>query len=206
VARIDVWEFRPPPGSFLYSSEGRSTILWPPDIGDGDRTCWQKTSGRELRSKPFVWTGGQSSSYETDRRHVFRVLFCRTHDDHSALALLVGRDRRRRARESRRTRDRSSSMPPPGAGDHEGNHCFFLFGTRFGLPRKEIVITRLHKCPFDSQWGFDVPGNPGRACMKGCQGRTDYSSLFEEFLEDTALRPKRIASELERIGRIVEVD
>ena len=42
--------------------------------------------------------------------------------------------------------------------------------------------------------------------MKGCRGRTDFSSLFEEFLEDTASQPRRMASERERIGRIVEKD
>jgi len=34
----------------------------------------------------------------------------------------------------------------------------------------------------------------------------EYPSLFEEFLAHTASQPKRMASELERIGRIVESD
>ena len=42
--------------------------------------------------------------------------------------------------------------------------------------------------------------------MKGCQGRTDYSALFEEFLEDTASHARRLPSELERLERIIEMD
>jgi hypothetical protein len=42
--------------------------------------------------------------------------------------------------------------------------------------------------------------------MKGCRGRLDFTSLFGEFLTRAASQQKRMASELERIGRIVEVD
>jgi hypothetical protein len=42
--------------------------------------------------------------------------------------------------------------------------------------------------------------------MKGCQGRTDYSALFEEFFEYTASQTRRMPSELERLGRIIEMD
>lgn len=52
----------------------------------------------------------------------------------------------------------------------------------------------------------DNYGHSWRGCMKGCQGRTDYSALFEEFLEDTASQARRLPSELERLERIIEMD
>ena len=90
VTKMDIWEFRPPPGLFLESHGDCSTIIWPPSTCDNDRTCWQKTSSKKLRSKPFIWT----RSHEVDDaktpevEHVFNALFRGTHDDHSALALL----------------------------------------------------------------------------------------------------------------------
>lgn len=200
--QMDIWEFRPPPGLFPDLREDRLTSFWPPERDDDDQACWQKTSSRDLQSKPFRWTRGHE--LDPDDHDIFRALFHRAHDDHSALALLLGCDRRRRTHESRRVRRRSSSAPP-SAYVHTYLCSYPLHSSMIKIGT-EFTLLWLHKCPFDSQWGFDVPGNPGRACMKGCEGRTDYSSMFEEFLEYTASRPKRMASELERIGRIVEKD
>jgi hypothetical protein len=103
VIILDIWVFRPPPGLFLDLREDCSTIFWPPGRDDGDRTCWQKTGSRELRSRPFIWTRSHEldDDVETDEECSFDALFdSKTHDHHSALALLVGRDRRRRAREN----------------------------------------------------------------------------------------------------------
>lgn len=215
VTEMDIWEFRPPPGLFLKSHEHCSAIIWPPSTCDNDRTCWQKTSSMKLRSKPFIWTRSHEVDDEEtsdDPNRVFNALFDGPQDDHSALALLMGRDRRMRTGESIRTRHRSSSMPPLGnAYLHHGKpYMFCLYESRFSLPGMERVMPRLHKCLFDSRWGFNVPDDYGyhswRACMKGCQGRTDISSLFEEFFEYTASQPRRMASELERLGRIIEMD
>ena len=168
-----------------------------------------------LRSKPFIWTKSHEVDDEgtsDDRVRVFEALFEGTHDDHSALALLMGRDRRRRAGESPRTRQRSSSMPPLGNAylNHKSQYRFYLYESRFGLPGTGMVMPRLHKCLFDSRWGFNVPDDYSyhswRACMKGCQGRTDISSLFEEFLENTASQTRRLPIELERLERIIEMD
>jgi hypothetical protein len=215
VTEMDIWGFRTPPGLFLESHEDCSAIIWPPSTCDSDPTCWQKTSSRKLRSKPFIWTRSHELDDEEtsdDVKRVFKASFYGTRDDHSALALLVGRDRRRRAGESPRTRHRSSSMPPLGNAyfHHKKQYHMSLYDSRFRIPGMQTVVPRLHKCLFDSLWGFQVLDNRGlhswRACMKDCQGRTDYSSQFEEFLEDTASRPKRVASELERLGRIIETD
>jgi hypothetical protein len=210
VTKMGIWEFRPAPGHFLASDEDYSTIIWPPGADDGGRKCWQKTSSRQLRSKPFKWT----RNHELDANEVgaFTTLFHRAHDDHSALALLVSRDRRRRAQDSRRRTTRSSSMHPLGiAYLHEHPSKFSLrYDSRFRLPGMGDVAPSFHKCFFDGQWGFDAPdgrrSHSWRACMKGCQSRMDYSSLFQEFLTHTASQPKRMASELERIGRIVASD
>lgn len=218
VATDDIWEFRPPPGLFPDSRATFSKICWPPSKEDGDRTCWQKTGSIKLRSKPFLWTRNHEDDLEPeehDAADVFRVLFKRkAHDDHSALALVLGRDRRRRAHESCRRTRRSASMPPPAAGCiyRESIYTLSLWKFVFMLPGKfkRLVVPRLHKCLFDSQWGFRVPngysGHLWRACMQGCQGRVDYSSMFEEFLEHTAAQPKRMARELERLERIIETD
>ena len=168
-----------------------------------------------LRSKPFIWTKSHEVDDEgtsDDRVRVFEALFEGTHDDHSALALLMGRDRRRRAGESPRTRHRSSSMPPRGNAylHHNRPYQFSLSGSQFRLPGRRVVYLDLHKCLFDSRWGLHVPDDDDehswRACMRGCQGRIDYPALFEEFLEDTASQPRRMASELERLGRIIDAD
>jgi len=210
VTKMTIWEFRPPPGRFNDPSEDYATILWSPSAGDGDRTCWQKTGSRELRSKPFRWT--RNHELDTNEVGVFTALFHRTHDDHSALALLWSRDRQRRARESHRTRHRSSSMPPLGSACLHTYPIKFSFPlkSRFRLPGKGDVTPSFHRCLFDGRWGFDVLDDrrlhSWRACMSGCQGRMEYPSLFEEFLAHTASQPKRMASELERIGRIVESD
>jgi hypothetical protein len=138
-------------------------------------------------------------------------LFNRPYDDHSALALLVGRDRRRRVGESRHTRHRSHSMPPLGNAylHHRDQYRFSLYESRFSTPGMGMIILSLHKCLFDSQWGFAVTDCPDshswRACMKGCQGRADYVYEFGEFLKYTASEPERTASERERIGRIFEI-
>jgi hypothetical protein len=215
VPKMDIWEFRPPPGLFLESHEDCSTIIWPPSVYNNDRTCWQKTSSRKLRSKPFIWTKSHEHTgldrNESDRERIFDALFKKSHDDHSALALLMGRDIRRRAGDNRHTRHRSASMPPLRNAylHHKNRYRFSLFDSRFGLPGKELVFLDLHKCLFDSQWGFAVPYehylNCWRACMNGCQGRADYVSEFWKFLKYIASEPKRTASERERIGRIVEI-
>jgi hypothetical protein len=213
VTKMDIWEFRPPPGLFLESHENCSTIIWPPSTSDNDRTCWQKTSSRELRSKPFIWSRNHELEEKNpDAQLVFNALFDGPQDDHSALALLMGRDRRKRAGESPHTRHRSSSMPPLGNAylHHKDPFDFFLFNSKFRLPGMRIVIPQLHKCLFDSLWGFQGPGDYSdhswRACMKGCQGRTDYSALFEESLEYTASQTRRLPIELERLERIIETD
>jgi hypothetical protein len=214
VTTMDIWEFRPPPGLFLESHEDCSTIIWPPSAYDNDRTCWQKTSSRKLRSKLYIWTRSHEvESEEPDEARVFDALFRKAHDDHSTLALLMGRDIRRRAGESRHTRHRSASMPPLGNAHYHlwSRYSFHLFDSRFSTPGMGVVIPDLHKCLFDSQWGYTVPPERGyrhswRACMKGCQGRTDCVSLFGEFLKYTASEPERTASERERIERIVEID
>lgn len=208
VTRMDIWEFRPTPGLFFEPCQDYSTILWPPNEDDGDRTCWQDTGSREMRSKPFQWT--RVHELDTDEYTIFKALFHETHDDHSALALLLSRDRRKCAQDSRRPRKpRSSSMPPLGNACRHDNLPGFhlLFHSHYTLADKTTVLPCLHKCLFDSQWGFDVPDGRGdhswRACMSGCQGRTDYSSLFEEFLRYTASEPECTASELERLERIL---
>jgi hypothetical protein len=212
MTKMDIWEFRPTPGLFLEPHQDCSTIIWPPSTCDNDITCWQKTSSRKLRSKPFIWArsheiGGKT----TDGERIFDVLFNRPYDDHSALALLVGRDRRRRVGESRHTRHRSHSMPPLGNAylHHRDQYRFSLYESRFSTPGMGMIILSLHKCLFDSQWGFAVTDCPDshswRACMKGCQGRADYVYEFGEFLKYTASEPERTASERERIGRIFEI-
>jgi hypothetical protein len=213
VTNMDIWKFQPPPGLFLESHEDCSTIIWPPSAYDNDRTCWQKTSSRELRSKPFIWT--RSHEVEGEEPYggrTFDTLFRKTYDDHSALALLMGRNIRRRAGESRHTRHRSSSMPPLGNAHFHlsSRYSFALFGSLFSTPGMGLVIPDLHKCLFDSQWGYKVSPERGlrhswRACMKGCQGRSDHASEFGEFLRYTASEPERTARERERIGRIVEI-
>jgi len=211
---IDIWEFRPPPGLFPDSHGGYLTTFWEPTTDDGDRTFWQKTSSRALRSKPFQWTRRHELDLQTpNESRTFSALFITSRDDHSALALLLGRNQRKRAPESRCRPRRSSSMPPlRNAYAHNENvYDFDLWNSGFSL-RGRWITPYLHKCLLDSQWGFRVPTqtyspeHSWRACMKGCQGRTDYSTMFEEFLEYTASQPKRIASELERIGRIVEIE
>ena len=214
VTKMDIWEFRPPPGLFLESHGDCLTIIWPPSTCDNDRTSWQKTSSRKLRSKPFIWSRSHEIDDEKtsdDPYRVFNALFNAAHDDHSTLALLMGRDRRRRAGESSRTRHRSSSMPPLGNAylHHKHSYRFSLNHSWFRLPGIRIVRPRLHRCLFDSLWGFQEPDrglHSWRACMKGCQGRTDYSALFEEFFEYTASQTRRMPSELERLGRIIEMD
>jgi hypothetical protein len=213
VSKIDIWEFRPGPGLFARARQDCSTILWPPGADDGDPTCWQKVGSRELRSRPFRWSMSRELDVrETDDSSIPRVLFRQTRDDHSALALLLRRDRQRRTQGNTRGIRRSSSMPPIGTAQmHHKKQCeVCLYESEFDLPVTGDVAPRLHKCLFDSRWGFCVPDDDfehsWRACMKGCQGRTDYSSLFQEFLTHTASQPKRMASELERIGRIVASD
>lgn len=217
LTTMNIWEFRPPPGLFLNPSHDESSnIFWPPNADDrGDRPFWQKTSSRDLRSSPFRLT--TSHELHTDEFTVFRALFQRTHDDHSALALLAGRDRRRRAHEerekSRHKRPRSSSMPPPlgVAHLHKKPAGFTLYRSRFRVSGEGNIVPRLHKCPFDSQWGFSAPNEhisqSWRACMKGCQGRVDYWAMFERFLAQTAAQLEPMASEPEALGRIViEID
>ena len=210
VTNVGIWEFRPPPGRFFESGEDYATIFWPPGAGGGDGTCWQKTISGELRSKSFKWT----RNHELDANEVgtFKTLFHRAHDDHSALALLLSRDRRRRTQDDRRRIPRSSSMHPLGTAClHEHPVNFGApYVSRFHLPGRGDVAPHLHKCLLDGQWGFDVPEDRGwhswRACMSGCRGRTDYLSLLKEFLAHTASQPERMASELERIARIDESD
>jgi hypothetical protein len=215
ATKMDIWELRPPPGLFLESHGDFSTIIWPPSTCDNDRTCWQKTSSRMLRSKPFIWTKSHElddDETSDDVERVFKASFNGPQDDHSALALLMGRDRRMRTGESSRTRHRSSSMPPLANAylHHKERYQFSLYESRFRLPGMGMTIPRLHKCLFDSRWGFHVPDDYSdhswRACMKGCQERADYLSQFKEFLENTASQPRRMASELERLGRIIEMD
>jgi hypothetical protein len=94
VTELSIWEFRPPPGLFLDSLEECSTIIWTPDIEDGGRDRWQKTSSRKFRTNPFVWT--VEHERQADEMETFMTLFLRNaHDDHSALALLADRDGRR---------------------------------------------------------------------------------------------------------------
>jgi hypothetical protein len=212
VGWVEIWEFRPPPGLFIDSSDF-STIFWSPDTNDGNRTCWQYISTRELRSKPFGWTKNPERQLgETIRRAISNNLFRGTNDDHSALALLLRRDQQRRTQGTTRRPRRSSSMPPLGNAYlyDETRYGFALLNSEFRLPDEGLVTPRVHKCLFDSQWGFVVPNDydehSWRGCMKGCQGRKDYSSLFEEFLRYTASQAKRSARELERLGRIVEID
>jgi hypothetical protein len=213
LANLRIWEFRPPPG--IYDShEHRLQSFCPPNTEDGTYTFWQNTITREIESlQPFRWTRSHDSGNlepEDSANSIFHRLFTTTLDDHSSLALLLYRDRHTRNREQSGRRRRSSSMPPLGklSGFRYGFNALHPYD--FILPSERRVLPLLHKCLFDSQWGFDVPGHYGEhswsACMKGCHGRTDYSSLFDEFLEHTALRPKRTASELERLGRIVEMD
>ena len=212
VTQMEIWEFRPPPGLFLDSRRDHSTICWPPDFEDGDRTCWQKTSSRELRSKPFEWT--RTHHGDLDEVSIFEAVFNTTHDDHSALALLLSRDRRKRSLENRHRPRRSSSMPPlETAWVRENPRSLKLrYELRFGVPGMENVVPLIHRCLLDSQWGFQVPAqsyryaHSWRACMQGCQGRTDYPSMFEEFLQHTASQPKRMASEMERLGQILGSD
>jgi hypothetical protein len=209
ITELSIWEFRPPPGLFLDSLEEHSTIFWTPDIEDGGRDRWQKTSSRKFRTNPFVWT--VEHERQADEMETFMTLFFwNAHDDHSALALLASRDGRRRARESQRTRYRSSSMPPLRAYIHEDPFSFGLPCSPFSVPGLGEVPTYLHKCLFDAKWGFQAPNDDGehswRECMKGCRGRLDFTSFFGEFLTHTASQQKRMASEWERIGRIVEVD
>jgi hypothetical protein len=210
VTDMGIWKFRPPAGRFLDSIEDQPTILWRPSADDGDPTCWQNTSSRDLRSNPFIWTRSlDADHFSVDS--ILKALFYTPNDDHSALALLLDRDRRNRSQGDTRRHRRSSSMPPLGNAylrSKSSRYCLFKY--RFPLPGMASVIPCLHKCLFDSRWGFYVSGDDGehswRGCMKGCRGRTDFPSLFEEFLEDTASQPRRMASERERIGRIVEKD
>ena len=209
VTELSIWEFRPPPGLFLDSLEECPTIFWAPGIEDGGRDRWQKTSSRKFRTNPFVWT--VEHERQADEIETFTTLFLwKAHDDHSALALLADRDGRRRARENHGTRHRSSSMPPLRAYIHDEPSDFWVPRFRFSVPGLGEVPSFLHKCPFDAKWGIMVLNGDGehslRECMKGCRGRLDFTSLFGEFLTRTASQQKRMASELERIGRIVEVD
>jgi hypothetical protein len=210
VTDMGIWKFRPPAGRFLDSAEDQPTILWWPSADDGDPTCWQNTSSRDLRSKPFIWTRSLDAD-QVGGDSIFKALFYTPNDDHSALALLLGRDRQNRSQGDTRRHRRSSSMPPLGNAYLRSNpikHRLVKYG--FPLPGMKFVIPYLHKCLFDSRWGFDVSGDDSvhswRGCMKGCRGRNDYSSLFEEFLAHTASQSRRMASELERVGRIVESD
>lgn len=222
LTRMGIWDFRPPPGLFLDPSDQEfSKIFWPPNTDDdrSGRPFWQKTSSRDLRSMPFRLT--TSHELYTDEFTVFRALFQRTHDDHSALALLAGRDRRRRCahreveedKSRRHKRPRSSSTPPPlgVAHLHRKPAGFTLYKSRFRVSGEGDIVPRLHKCPFDERWGFSAPNeHPSqswRACMKGCQGRVDYWAMFERFLAQTAAQLEPMASEPEALGRIViEID
>jgi hypothetical protein len=104
-------------------------------------------------------------------------------------------------------------MPPLGNAHYHlwSRYSFDLVQSLFSTPDMGVVMPDLHKCLFDSQWGYTVSPERGyrysyRSCMKGCQGRTDHVSLFGEFLRYTASEPERTASERERIERIVEID
>jgi len=210
---LDIWEFRPPPGLLLNACEDCPTIFWQPTEDDGDQVCWQNTSSRILRSKPFEWTRhhGANSDVSSAECDIFKDLFVTSNDDHSALALLLGRNRQSRAQQRCHRPRRSSSMPPLRNAYVHSRDPYELMLYKFGfrLPRG-TVIPYLHKCLLDSRWGFHVQAQPQagghswRACMKGCQGRTDYASMFEEFLAYTVSEPKRIARELQRLEGIVE--
>ena len=187
--------------------------LCEPNADDGTRTFWQITSVKQIQLKPFLWTRGHDRNahvYGDGLSVAFQSLFRMPHDDHSSFALLLYRDRRMRDQAHRGRIRRSSSMPPMRTGLRSDLNRKYSLVLGFTTHGENWVVPCFHKCLLDGQWGFGVLGafheHSWRACMQGCRGRMDYSSMFEEFLRYTASRPKRLAIERERLGRIIETD
>lgn len=176
---IEIWEKRPLPGSFVESRHMPCRIWWDPFLEDDEDPCWQQIDYRYLESiEALAITSDSITDTEFNMDH---VLFGGPQDDHGAVAATFRRSQQAMERERNGlTRTRRSTSAAPLA------RHFLEYATQIPLsfqPRRRWIS--VHKCPFDSQWGFvDTPSpvygshKVWRTCMQGCRGRPDYASTI----------------------------
>jgi hypothetical protein len=183
VTSVDIRERTQPPGSFEHPIPMPSNIWWfPCDIDSddchGEYHHWKTVDSGELKSDvPFTLT---PDSMVEAQRDMTTILFQRSQDDSGPVAAVFQRNHQRISRERNNipTRRRSVSTGPPA-------NPFYRYVSE--VPQTSLLqegyprCLRVHKCPFDLQWGFVVwerlePHDMWRNCMRGCPGRPDHAS------------------------------
>jgi hypothetical protein len=185
VTEIDIRERKQTPGSFVHATLMPPKIWWYPwdpniDGPYDDYHHWQIIDSKELKSSaPFTLT---PDSIVEAQRDMTTILFDRSQDDSGPLAAIFQRNHQRisRERNSISTRRRSASM---------GTNPFYRYVSQ--VPQTVLLqegyplCLRVHKCPFDSQWGFKPLNmleshHMWRNCMKGCPGRPDHATKISD--------------------------